>query len=87
MDQVLIKKYAEEFECVLLRHAVKDQEAARFHRAVLGLICNVRSGQITLPLEPRAIPGKLIFNAGHLREYLDLDLAFAKFSLEITGLK
>ena len=85
MDQVLIRKTADDLCKVLTHHAVYDAEARNLLGALSNLIKLAREGSITVPLELEAVPGAYYFTEGGLRRYRDVEEAYAAFKIEVTG--
>lgn len=85
MDQALLVASAEKLEKLLLRFSAADARVRNLHDVLTGLIDDVRNGRIVTPLEWRDVPGAYGFVEGQLRQYGDLEAAYAQFRIEITG--
>ncbi|MEA1675226.1 hypothetical protein [Nitrospirillum sp. BR 11163] len=83
MNQALIQQYAVSLEDLLRRYASADAEAARLLSALAPYLDDAKAGRILTPLEH--IPGDYYFDEGTLRKYRDLEHAYSKFQIEVTG--
>jgi hypothetical protein len=85
MDQVVLAATAEKLEKILQQYAPVDSNVSGLLRALAGVIALARAGKILAPLDARDIPGGYMFVEGELREYSELELAYAEFRIEATG--
>lgn len=85
MDQVLLAKNAEKLEQLLAQYSSVDAEVRDLSDALSKLISDACTGKIVAPIEWRDVPGAYNFTEGGLRKYDDLETAYAKFKVEITG--
>jgi hypothetical protein len=85
MDQVLIAESAGKLEKILLQYSSVDVEIASLLRALSSLIALARAGKIVTPIDSRDVPGNYPFVEGNLRKYNDLETAYARFRIEISG--
>jgi hypothetical protein len=85
MDQLQLAKKARKLQVALLWYSLEDTEVSALQAALSNLIRDALAGEITNPLDWRAIPGAYHFNDGNLRKYNDLESAYAEFKIEITG--
>lgn len=85
MDQVLLAASAATLENILLQYVGRDAEASALHAALAPLIEDARKGKIATPVEWRDVPGGYAFSEGRLRQYADLEQAYAAFKIEVTG--
>ena len=85
MDRILLAEATDRLEQILQRYSAVDAEAKGLLTALSSLIASIRSGKITAPLEWRDIPGAYSFMEGGLGKYSDLETAYAKFRIEVTG--
>jgi hypothetical protein len=49
------------------------------------VLSDARIGRISAPIAWQDVPGDLAFADGGLRRYRDLESAYSKFKIEITG--
>lgn len=84
MDQVMLRESAEYLEEVISKYA-SDAKVGCLHKALSTLIADARAGTIVFPLQWNDIPGTYAFIEGGLQQYRDLETAYAKFKIEITG--
>ncbi|WP_061301569.1 hypothetical protein [Janthinobacterium agaricidamnosum] len=85
MDQALLKTCASELDQLLARYGQTDAEAASLHRSLGSLIGQALAGTLAAPLEWGEIPGGYYFTEGTLRQFSDLERAYAAFKIELTG--
>lgn len=85
MDQALIRKTAEDLEIVLNKYCDVDKEAGYLKNMMMPFINDAKEGKITNPVEWRKVPGDILFDEGSLRQFRDLESAYANFKLKITG--
>ncbi|KAB8055469.1 MAG: hypothetical protein RSE46_08545 [Janthinobacterium sp.] len=85
MDQQRLQALAAELEQSLARLAPTDGEVADLRSALEPLLALAASGGVTAPLPWGDIPGGRYFTEGGLRQYPELELAFARFRIEATG--
>ncbi|TWB77287.1 hypothetical protein FBZ87_103103 [Nitrospirillum amazonense] len=83
MDQERLKQFALELEDAARRYAAMDPEVRSFAGSVEGVSADAKAGRILTPLEH--IPGDYYFSEGTLRKYRDLEHAYSKFQIEVTG--
>lgn len=85
MDKFLISKSAEALRKLLDHYSEVDEEAAKLKIALKNILENEKNGEITSALKWNEIPGKFYFTEGNLRNYQDLEDAYADFKIEVTG--
>jgi hypothetical protein len=85
MDQRLLKKSAENLEKVISKYASTDAEVDGLYKSLSTLIADARAGEIILPVQWEDVPGAYGFLEGGLRQYRDLEAAYASFKIEVTG--
>lgn len=85
MNRDLLKQKAEALYQLLERYSLVNSEAESVLISLKGLLVGAINGEISYPIEWRAIPGAYQFNEGSLRQYKDLENAFAEFRVEVTG--
>ncbi|QKY10183.1 hypothetical protein [Janthinobacterium lividum] len=85
MDQQRLQAHAAELEQLLARLAPNDGEVADLRSALEPLLALARSGALSAPLPWGDIPGGRYFTEGGLRQYPELEQAFARFRIETTG--
>ncbi len=85
MDQQRLQAHAAELEQLLARLAPADAEVADLRSALEPLLALAGSGALTAPLPWGDIPGGRYFTEGGLRQYPELEQAFARFRIEATG--
>jgi hypothetical protein len=83
-DTEKLKQYAEGFEQIASKYASQDEEAAGLYAAMSSYIKDAKAGAILAPIKMPAI-GRFYFDEGNLRRYVDLNDAYAKFSLKLRG--
>jgi hypothetical protein len=85
MDQQRLHAHAAELEQLLARLAPADGEVADLRSALEPLLALAGSGALSAPLPWGDIPGGRYFTEGGLRQYPELEQAFARFRIEATG--
>ncbi|WP_215408796.1 hypothetical protein [Janthinobacterium sp. JC611] len=85
MDQPRLQALAADLEQWLARLASADAQVADLRGALEPLLALAASGALTAPLPWGDIPGGRYFTEGGLRQYPELELAFARFRIEATG--
>lgn len=85
MNQSKIREAAENLDGLLQKYERIDQEVRALRGAVSALISDALLGNVTRQLNVNSIPGSFFFNEGHLRKYSDIEEAFVKFKIELTG--
>ena len=85
MDQQRLQARAAELEQLLARLALVDGEVADLRSALKALLALAGSGALSAPLPWGDIPGGRYFTEGGLRQYPELEQAFARFRIEATG--
>ena len=85
MDQQRLQARAAELEQLLARLAPADGEVADLRSALKALLALAGSGALSAPLPWGDIPGGRYFTEGGLRQYPELEQAFARFRIEATG--
>lgn len=85
MNTIELKKTALHLEEQLIIHSKIDPEAVALHSDLKQLLENAKAGAVTEPIEVGAVPGRYRFTERNLQQYGDLEEAYAKFSIEITG--
>lgn len=85
MEQQRLQTLATELEQLLARLALVDGEVADLRSAVEPLLVLAGSGALSAPLPWGDIPGGRYFTEGGLRQYPELEQAFARFRIEATG--
>ena len=84
-DKVLLSSFAEQLEILLLQYGMADPEVSKLHSSLLVLIGQARTCVIAEPIEWRDIPGVYYFSEGGLGKYGDVETAYAKFKIQISG--
>ncbi|OEZ58412.1 hypothetical protein [Janthinobacterium lividum] len=85
MDQQRLQAHAAELEQLLARLGPADGEVADLRSALEPLLALAGSGALSAPLPWGDIPGGRYFTEGGLRQYPELEQAFARFRIEATG--
>ncbi|MCC7700890.1 hypothetical protein IGS59_01460 [Janthinobacterium sp. GW460P] len=85
MDQQRLQAHAAELAQLLARLAPADGEVADLRSALEPLLALAGSGALSAPLPWGDIPGGRYFTEGGLRQYPELEQAFARFRIETTG--
>ena len=85
MDQQRLQASAAELEQWLARLAPADGEVADLRSALEPLLALAGSGALSAPVPWGDIPGGRYFTEGGLRQYPELEQAFARFRIEATG--
>lgn len=85
MDQVALQARAVELQKLLRNYASADTEAALFYSAIQDHLVDAQSGAILAPLRWRQLPGRMYLQEGSLQKYRDLETAYYKFAVEVTG--
>lgn len=85
MEQQRLQASAAELEQWLARLASADGEVADLRSALEPLLALAGSGALSAPLPWGDIPGGRYFTEGGLRQYPELEQAFARFRIEATG--
>lgn len=84
MDRMMLKESAEYLEEVISKY-VSDTKVSCLHKALSTLIADALAEKITLPVQRSDIPGSHSFIEGGLQQYPDLETAYAKFKIQLTG--
>ena len=84
MDQTALQQAAERLD-EMLQHYAADPQVQGLRAALASLIAAARTGQIAHKLDWRDIPGAHGFAEGGLRQYGDLESAYAAFRIALTG--
>ncbi|KJZ43078.1 MULTISPECIES: hypothetical protein [Pseudomonas] len=74
-----------DLEQQLIRHSTLTPDAADLYRGLKPLLELVKTGKIVTPIEWGEIPGQYFFTEKGLQIFEELEEAYAKFSIEITG--
>jgi hypothetical protein len=85
MNQATLRQRASELESLLRHYAALDAEVAQLLSALTPLLSAVIDGKAQTPMEWRDVPGDFYFNERGLRKYRDVEDAYAKFKIELTG--
>lgn len=85
MDPIELKKTALSLEHQLNVNSKIDPEAIALYVDLKPLLDKAKAGSISELIEVGAIPGRYRFAERNLQQYGDLEEAYAKFSIEITG--
>ncbi|WP_448102745.1 hypothetical protein [Luteibacter jiangsuensis] len=85
MNKELLKQKAEALKELLQKYSVVNPEAGSVLISLQGLLTKAMNHEISAPIEWVSIPGAYQFNEGSLRQYKDLENAFAEFRIEVTG--
>jgi hypothetical protein len=80
-----VKSAAEQLEIQLAKYAAIDADAELLRSGLVPLISKAKAGDIKTPMEWRKIPGSYFFNERNLRQYRDLEEAYAVFKIELNG--
>ncbi|WP_342655415.1 hypothetical protein [Pseudomonas sp. F3-2] len=87
MDILALKKSAVELRKNLEIYKKKEPAAVALHENLEHLISAAERGEITIPVEPRDIPGSKIMDESNLRKYQDLSEAYSTFYIELIGVR
>ncbi|NRR33135.1 hypothetical protein HSX11_23465 [Oxalobacteraceae bacterium] len=85
MNYSLLNIRARELKDILSHYATIDKEAINLLSALEPLIEKSIAGEILAPYEWRAVPGSYYFTEGTLRKFPELESAYSKFTIELTG--
>lgn len=85
MDQTRLKHYAQKLDLLLMKYAADNKDATNLHVALAQLIKGAQSGAIARPMKWNTVPGDWFFTEGTLGAYADLESAYSKFKIEVTG--
>ena len=85
MDPILLKEKAEALLAELEKHSALDPGVKGLMAALHPLLEASLTCEILSPVEWRSVPGGRQFSEGHLREFGDLEEAYARFKIEVTG--
>lgn len=85
MNLQKVQKSAKNLELLLLQYAKSDKEASFLYDSLKNLILDAKQGNIVNPIKYGDVPGDFYFNERNLRKYPDLESAFAKFKIELSG--
>ena len=85
MDQQRLQACTAELRQLLARLAGADTEVADLRSALEPLLALAGRGALAAPLAWGDIPGGRYFTEGGLRQYPELEQAFARFRIEATG--
>jgi len=85
MNQALITQYAKRLEALLEQYAREDPEARLLAGSLEALIARAKAGGIDSPVAWNDIPGEYWFAERSLSQYEDLENAYTKFKMEISG--
>lgn len=85
MNKRLLKQKAEILNQLLQKYSLVNPDAESVLKSLQGLLAEAINCEISSPIEWRSIPGAYQFNEGSLRQYNDLEDAFAEFRIEVTG--
>jgi hypothetical protein len=85
MNLAAIKSAAEQLEIQLTKYAAIDADAELLRGGLVTLIAKAKAGDIKTPMEWQKIPGSYFFNERNLRQYRDLEEAYAVFKIELNG--
>ncbi|MEA1649432.1 hypothetical protein UAJ10_10420 [Nitrospirillum sp. BR 11164] len=85
MDQEHLKQSALILEEVSRRYAAIDPEAKKFASAIEAVIDDAKAGRIQEPTDGHPGLHRAYFFEGMLQQYRDLESAFARFEIEVTG--
>lgn len=85
MDLIELKKTALSLEHQLNVHSKIDPEAIALYADLKPLLDKAKAGSISEPIEVGAVPGRYRFTERNLQQYGELEEAYARLSIEITG--
>ncbi len=85
MNQILLTRAAEDLRATLDKYAETDANASLLREALSNLIDRALRGDLQAPMPWQSIPGDWMFNETNLRQYRDLESAYARFKLQATG--
>ncbi|WP_263383761.1 hypothetical protein [Granulicella arctica] len=85
MDQASLKHAALTLDLILQRYAEEDPGGTILHSALSDLLQAAILGQLQHPLAWNDIPGDYLVNETSMRQYPDLESAYANFKIEATG--
>ncbi|MEA1677406.1 hypothetical protein [Nitrospirillum sp. BR 11163] len=83
MNLERFKRLALELEDEARHYAAMDPQVKCFAGSVEGITADAKTERILAPLDH--IPGDYYFYEGTLRQYRDLESAFARFRIEVIG--
>lgn len=85
IDKLELKRKASKLQDLLYQYATNDAEAKSLLTGLSQFINDALAEKIDYPLQWTDMPGAYLFNEGKLRQYSDLESAYADFKIEITG--
>lgn len=85
MNKIILKQRASELKEIGERYASENGEAKKFLNLMMSLIDQAISEKISAPLTWSDIPGALYFSEGTLQKFPELENAYSKFCIELTG--
>lgn len=80
-----VESSAIELEKKLKIYSQQDHEAAELQADLQPLLNLIKSGRFNTPIQWGQIPGRYRLSEKGLQRYNDLEEAFARFSIEVTG--
>ncbi|MCF6437003.1 hypothetical protein [Pseudoalteromonas sp. MMG022] len=85
MNKEALKHRAVELERILNDYSLTEPEAALLLKVLAPIIENAKANKIDHNVEWNDIAGSRFFTEGSLRQFPDLEKAFADFRIEATG--
>jgi hypothetical protein len=85
MNAEILKSDALKLKILLVKYEKIDIEAKNLKICLDEIIANAILKKIHRPLEIKEMPSNYFFNEGDLRKYPDLEEAYSKFFIGVTG--
>ena len=85
MNQELLYQSAANLKQLLLYYAQQNEDARELFKVLFVYIQQALDGKILEPVPWPEIPGGRMFEEGPLRDLPDLEAAYWRFKIEITG--
>ncbi len=85
MDQTKLQGTAAELRRVLMLHAGEDHAVDVLHEMLRPMLASAEAGEITCPVPWVDVPGDRPFLEGDYAEFPDVEDAYSRFKLLVTG--
>ena len=85
MDVMLIREAAITLNSALNAYAHQDIDAERLRSSLQPILEDAIEGRLQQPVDWKQVPGDWLFNETNLRKYKDLESAYARFKVQVTG--
>ena len=85
MDQVKLKAVVAELQALLIQHAGENEAVDALHKRILPMLVAAEAGQIATPVPWMDVPGSRPFAEGEYAELPDVEDAYARFKMLVTG--